>query len=407
MAMRRRWFAFCLGLLGLIAGCQSDPIRCDDALGCAVVRPGSPIQLVTLLPTSGETAVWGEELSRGINLAVSNRGGELLNHNIELIPLNSDCDPEVGLEAMQTLEDEAPLLGIIGPACSDVVPAILPMVSRNDWLLISPASTAPSLTTSAPHPAFFRTVPNHLHQATVAAHFAYEELGVRETAVLHDNSEFNSVLAQQFRDTFTQLGGNIVYQGILTLGQSDVAALISETAENNPELIYLALFEPEGNLIANRLAENNSLNRTSLLGSDSLRTTQFAGQLGNLPAEIYVTGPSLSGTAYDNFEATWVNRYETLPTSAAPAYAYDATQLILTAIEEVAVANPNGSLIIGRSELRRRLATLNFEGLTGSVRCTQAGDCASATYGVYELDTAVRNNAFWPPPLIWQFEPQP
>ncbi|WP_420641035.1 branched-chain amino acid ABC transporter substrate-binding protein [Candidatus Leptofilum sp.] len=402
MDMKRGWLFICLGLLWLSVGCQSDPIRCEDDLGCAVVRPGSPIQLVTLLPTSGDTAVWGQELSRGINLALSNRGGELLNHNIELLPLDSGCDPSVGLEAIQTLDEESALLGIIGPACSDVATAVLPTVRRNDWLLISPASTAPSLTADA-NPAFFRTVPSHLHQATVAAHFAYEELGVRETAVFLDSSEFNRVLAQQFSDTFIQLGGSVVYEGTLTLGQSEVADLLDQAADAAPELIYLALFEPEGNLVVNQLAENNSLNRMILLGSDSLRTMQFAGQLGELPSEIYVTGPALSGTAYDNFEAAWVNRYESLPSSAS-AYAYDALQLIVNAIEEVAIAGQNGSLIIGRGALRQQLTTLELAGLTGNLRCTSTGDCAATTYGVYELDTAVRSNAFWPPPLVWQFE---
>ncbi|WP_420629157.1 branched-chain amino acid ABC transporter substrate-binding protein [Candidatus Leptofilum sp.] len=404
MDVRRRWLFLCLGLLWLVIGCQTDPIQCEDALGCAVVRPGSPIQLVTLLPTSGETAVWGQELTRGINLALSNRGGELLDHNIELLLLDSGCDPDVGLEAVQTLDEESDLVGIIGPACSDVATAVLPTVRRNDWLLISPASTAPSLTANAPNLAFFRTIPSHLHQATVAAHFAYEELGVRETAVFFDSSEFNSLLAQQFAETFTQLGGNVIYRGTLTLGQPDVANLLTEAADSSPELIYLALFEPEGTLIVNQLANNNSLNRSVLLGSDSLRTTQFAGQLGDFSTTIYVTGPSLSGSAYDNFEAAWVNRYETLPTNAAPAYAYDATQLLLTAIEEVAIAGQNGSLIIGREALRQHLTTLELAGLTGNLRCTPTGDCAASTYGVYELDTAVRTDAFWPPPLIWQFD---
>jgi branched-chain amino acid transport system substrate-binding protein len=365
------------------------------------------VQIATLLPTSSETAVWGQELSRGINLALSNWGGELLDHDIELIPLDSGCNSTVALDAIQNLDDEAPVLGLIGPACSDVAEAILPTVRRHDWVIISPASTAPSLTENQPDQAFFRTVPNHLHQATVAAHFAYEQLGVRETAVFQDNSEFNSLLAQQFSDTFTQLGGSVVYRGTLTLGQPDAATLLAEVASSIPELIYLALFEPEGNLIVNRLAETSSLNQVIVLGNDNLRTTQFAGQIGEMPAEIYVTGTALSGVVYDNFQAVWVNRYEELLTSTAPAYAYDATQLLLAAIEEVAVVGQNGALIIGREALRQRLATTDSPGLTGRLRCTANGECAAATYGVYELDTAVRNSAFWPPPLIWQFEESP
>ena len=248
------------------------------------------------------------------------------------------------------------------------------------------------------------TAPNHLHQAIVAAHFAYEQLGVRETAVFRDSSEFNKLLDQQFSNTFNQLGGSVIYQGSVVPGQPDVATLLADAANSAPELIYLALFEPEGNLVLNRLAESSSLNRAIVLGADSLSSADFAEQIGELPAEIYVTGPALSGTAYDSFQAVWLSRYETLPTSPAPAYAYDATQLLLTAIEEVAVMGQNGALIVGRGALRQRLAASEAAGLTGTLRCTASGDCFATRYGVYELDTAVRNDAFWPPPLIWQYE---
>ena len=90
-----------------------------------------------------------------------------------------------------------------------VAQAVLPTVRRNNWVLISPASTAPFLTENQTSLAFFRTVPTHLQQATAAAHFAYEELGVRQTAVFQDNTEFNNLLAQQFSDTFTGLGGTV------------------------------------------------------------------------------------------------------------------------------------------------------------------------------------------------------
>lgn len=82
-----------------------------------------------------------------------------------------------------------------------------------------------------------------------------------------------------------------------------------------------------------------------------------------------------------------------------PAYAYDATQLLMQAIESVAVVGQNGALVVGRGALRDWLSVAEQPGLTGTLRCAPTGDCAATIYGVYELDTAVRNNAFWPRPL--------
>ena len=396
---------FFLGLLIFAAACRTNPITCDDRLGCVVVRPNSPIRLATLLPISGETAVWGQDLARGVDLALADRANKLLDHEIELIALDSACDPDSGQQAIQALNGDETLLGIIGPGCSDVAQTVLPTVRRNNWLLISPAATAPTLTETQSDTVFFRTVPNHLHQATVAAHFAYDVLGVRRTAVFQDETAFNSLLAQQFSDTFSQLGGTVSSRGSLAIGQIDLDTLLAETAVTPPELIYLALFEPEANLLINRLSETSRLSRAALLGGDSLLTTGVALGSSTANADLFVTGPLLDSDAYRTFLDKWAIRYDTELTTSAPAYAYDATQLLLSAIEDVAVVGETGTLVIGRAALRARLAaTDGVAGLTGTLRCDPGGDCAASGYGVYEMDTAVRSNAVWPPPLIWQFE---
>lgn len=381
-----------------------EPITCNDPLGCVVVRPNSPVRIATLLPMTGDTAVWGQEQSRGINLAISERNNELLEHDIELVPLNSECDANIGLQALQTLSGDTDLLGIIGPACSDVATAVLPTVRRNDWLLIAPGSTAPALTTNQPELAFFRTAPNLLHQATVAAHFAFTQLGMRQTAVFHDETEYNNLLAQQFADTFTQLGGTISYQGQLAVGQLELTAMLDEAANNAPQLIYLALFEPEATLLLSRLAENPRLNRAVLLGADGLFSASFASQVNEAAPDLFVTNPAFTNNAYGAFLDGWLARYEAPPSSVSAAYAYDAAHLLLSAIADVAVVGQNGALVIGRQAVRDRLAaTDGVIGASGTLRCSSSGECAAATYGVYEMDTAVRQSNLWPPPRVWQF----
>jgi branched-chain amino acid transport system substrate-binding protein len=397
--------ALCLGIAFLATACRTDTLNCDDSLGCAVIRPNSPVHLATLLPISGDSAVWGQELSRGINLAVMEQGEELLDHEIELVSLDSACDPSTGQQAIQTLNADVTLVGIIGPACSDVATAVLPTVRRNDWLMISPASSLPDLTEDQSELAFFRTVPNHLHQATVAAHFAYEQLGARQAAVFQDETAYNGLLAQQFSNTFAELGGIVSYQATLEAGQTELMGILDEASATPPDVIYLALFEPEANLLINRLAETSRLNQAALVGGDSLLTDTFTSRVGEAAIGMTISGPLFSGDAYDAFLAQWTTRYETPPTSSSAAYAYDAVRLLFAAVEEVVIVGPNGSLVIGRSALRQRLAeTRSFAGLAGTLNCAASGECGAAAYGVYLLDTAVLNNTAWPPPLVWQFE---
>lgn len=226
---------------------------------------------------------------------------------------------------------------------------------------------------------------------------------MRQAAVFQDQTDFNNLLAQQFSQTFTELGGVVSFQATLQVGQTDVASLLDEISPNPPELIYLALFEPEANLLINRLAENSQLSQAVLVGGDSLLTRSFASRAGEAAAGMYLTNPALNQDAYDDFLAEWALRYDAPPTSTAGAYAYDAARLLFAAIEDTAVVGQNGSLVIGRMALRESLAaSQGIDGLTGILNCQTNGECSAATYGVYELDTAVRNNT-WPPPLVWQF----
>ncbi len=66
---------------------------------------------------------------------------------------------------------------------------------------------------------------------------------------------------------------------------------------------------------------------------------------------------------------------------------YDATNLLLHAIESVAVQNADGTLYIGRQALRDALyATADFEGVSGTINCDEFGDCGALRYDILRLD---------------------
>ena len=153
------------------------------------------------------------------------------------------------------------------------------------------------------------------------------------------------------------------------------------------------------------MSEINRLRQVTLLGADTLLTSSVAIGSSAATADLFVTGPAIPEDAYQTFVDRWAIRYEAELTTPAPTYAYDATKLLLDAIEDVAVVGETGTLVIGRAALRERLAATDGTiGLTGSLRCNPTGECAATGHGVYELDTAVRTNTAWPPPLVWQFE---
>ena len=64
-------------------------------------------------------------------------------------------------------------------------------------------------------------------------------------------------------------------------------------------------------------------------------------------------------------------------------HAYDATTLLLSAIESVAVEE-GGKLHIDRVALREEIAaTTDFQGIIGTLTCDEFGDCGTGRVNIY------------------------
>jgi branched-chain amino acid transport system substrate-binding protein len=122
---------------------------------------------------------------------------------------------------------------------------------------------------------------------------------------------------------------------------------------------------------------------------------------------MYFSGPQTpTGSGYEEFVAKYEEEFGEKPIQAFHAHAYDATNVLFAAIEEVAV-DEGGTLQIDRQALRDAVgATSGFAGLTGTLTCDEFGDCADPAIDVVqntdEAETIdqVRAN------VLFTFEPE-
>ncbi|OGO73125.1 MAG: hypothetical protein A2Z49_02170 [Chloroflexi bacterium RBG_19FT_COMBO_56_12] len=98
----------------------------------------------------------------------------------------------------------------------------------------------------------------------------------------------------------------------------------------------------------------------------------------------------------------WADKFGGVPPSGFHAHAYDATNILFQAIEQVAVVDADGTVHIPRQALRDAVyATKDFKGLTGNLACDENGDCATGeALGVFLLSQAEVDGS-WPPPVFW------
>jgi branched-chain amino acid transport system substrate-binding protein len=380
--------------------------ECTDAIGCVDVAPGDPIHFAWALTVSGATAPLGEDSRGAIEIAVDDRGGELLGHPISLTGEDTLCSAEGGQAAGTKLAADPTIVAIVGTNCSSEARASMPLISQAGMVMMSPSNTNPDLT-NPDHPdhwpGYFRTAHNDIFQGRVAAEFAYNELGLTKAATIHDGSPYAESLQQVFADVFTELGGTITNQEAVNVGDTDMTGVLTSIAAGAPEILYFPIFEPEGGFIADQAKGTPGLEDVILMGADGLLADTFPENAGSAAVGMYLSGPYVAGAPYDEFLAKWGTKFGGVPPSGFHAMAYDAMNMFFQAVEAVAVVDADGTVHIGRQALRDYLYSLTgFPGLTGELACDVNGDCATGeALGVFQLTEAEVTGGNWPPDVVW------
>lgn len=360
-------------------------------LGAVVVPAGEEIQIRSLQAITGDVAFLGIPNLRGTELAIGDYGA-IQGFNVNLgTPLDDLCSAEGGQAAAQTIVADEQVVGTIGTSCSGAATGAIPLISESGGVLISPSNTSPALTSDLAGtagdnyaPGYYRTAHNDLYQGAAVAKFVSEELGLTKVAAVHDGDPYTQGLAQAFADAFEAAGGEVVVFTAVNKGDTDMTGVLTEVAAAGPEAMFFPIFMPEGGFIVQQVGDIAGLEDVVLIGADGLLVDNFM----ELPESegMYFSGPNLDygnnqseiGTTAADFLAAYDTAYGEAPSAAFWAHSYDATVLLLSAIDSVAVVQSDGSLFIDRAALRDALtATSGFGGIIGTLGCDDYGDCGA------------------------------
>ena len=381
------WFSL-LALMILAGACVPADFE-SPVLGTVVVGGGEEIQIRALgaLTRAGELGVPSQ---RGVALAIADYG-PIRGHSVSMgAGLDSLCSTQGGAAAAQTVTGDRRVVGVIGTACSVAAAAASPILSEAGLVMVAPSTTSPSLTSdlrgnagSNYHPGYHRVASNDLYQAEAVADFVYNELGLRSMAAIHDGDPYSSGLTAAFTTAFEQLGGSVAV-AMVNKGDTDMLPVLTEVAAGSPEGLFLPIFPEEAGPILRQSSQVDGLEGLTRIGGGGLLVSEFLA----LPQSegFYFAGPELdfggnvneaTGRSGDELTAAYQERYGESSTSAYLAHAYDATTILLRAIEEAAVAE-GSALYIDRAKLREALAgTSGFSGIIGAISCDEFGDCGT------------------------------
>jgi branched-chain amino acid transport system substrate-binding protein len=346
------------------------------------IAPGHPVAVRIGIagPITAGATVLGQGMERGARLAIAeyNASSTVAALGLTFMGMTADDegDPREAVHQANLLTADPRLLGVEGhlnsgcsiPASKVYALAVVPM--------ITPASTNPALTQQGLNNVF-RTCSTDAWQGPKGGQIAYD-LGYRRVYVADDSTPYGEGLSQGFAAGFEAAGGTVVGTAKTSDRDTDFYALVTKIKTTSPDLIYYGGIYNAGALFAKQAKEGGL--SAPFMGGDGLFDQHFITYEGASSAN----GDLATSVGYDadhlpngtGFVSAFHARYPAVEIGPFDAYAYDATNVILSAI--VAEAQTRGTAVIGlskyKAETLARIRATNASCVTGPITFDSHGD---------------------------------
>lgn len=342
------------------------------------------LKIAILAPLSGPAPTFGEMTRDGALLAIEewNAKGGVLGMKVVPIVEDSQCTPDPAVNAANKVINQDGVKFIIGEVCSKASIPISEIANAAKVVQISPTSTNPSVTVDAngvTKKYIYRACFIDPFQGYVGAKFAYENLGARKAFVMLDQAnDYVKGLAENFMTSFTQLGGQIVGQASYTANDTDFSAILAQIKEANPDIVYLPDYYNIVNLVMSQARDKGI--SVPFMGGDGWDSADLNLKVA---AGGYFTNhysPDSKAPLAVEFRAAFEKKYGKTPDALA-ALAYDATNLMLTAIQQAGAADPD--------KVVEALNKIKFDGVSGTITFDEQHNPVKSAYILKVTDVGV------------------
>jgi branched-chain amino acid transport system substrate-binding protein len=202
-------------------------------------------------PLSGEQAVLGTGMLKGAELAAAqlNAADGILGKQVEVVPIDDAADPATGVKAAKSAIADG-LDGIVGPYNSGVGIETLPLYIK--------AGLVPIRLTSdqSTNGLGFTLQPMTYQIAPVASQALTDWLGAKTVAIAYDPTQNYTVsVSKALKGSLEAAGVSVTAYEKVQPGKKSYTDVVDKLAAAKPDVIYAAVYFPEGGLIAREMQQ--------------------------------------------------------------------------------------------------------------------------------------------------------
>ena len=325
------------------------------------------LKIGTLSPLTGPYAQDGTDILQGVKTAVAvfEKTGSLPGFDkIEVIPGDSACDGGKATMAANKLINSG-VNGVVGAYCSSAtIPASVPLNEAN-IIQITPASTHTDVTARGLK-QIFRMPPRDDVQAWSTVKFLEDGLKIKTLALIDDRQTYTVGLTENITKYAEKTGKvKIVALEHITPGDKDFTAVLTKLKKINPDVIYMAVYQPEGSLMVRQVQMLGI--KSKLVTEDAVYHPKFLEVGGKATEGVYLTFAKAPETQErKDFEKTYKAMWKADTIGSYGYYAYDAAMVLLKAIKKAGTTDTGKVVDVLRGN--------SWDGVTGNIKFDSKGD---------------------------------
>jgi branched-chain amino acid transport system substrate-binding protein len=292
---------------------------CIVILAPLPAQAADPIKVGVVTPLSGTYAPIGKQVRWGAELAVKeiNAAGGVNGRPFELLFEDEEANPPVAVRKAEKLLQQDKVDLLTGTVNSGSTLAVGQVAERNDRILVTTVSYAPSITGAQCSPNVFRVNANAFMQSNALTSWLVKSATGKRYFFLGPDYEMGRSTISAFQADIKRLGGTDVGATFPPLGAKDFTPYVGQIRAARPDVIMTATAGNDTVRLLSQLKEYGIINdKLTLAGAAGAVTQENIGAMGGA-AEGFL---SAAGYAIDidtpankKFVAAFKKEFQTDP----------------------------------------------------------------------------------------------
>ncbi|MHB8869841.1 MAG: ABC transporter substrate-binding protein [Thermoleophilia bacterium] len=303
--MRGRRFAFWGAVVLIVAslgawGCGGDTATTTTSIAADTTTtsmeatatseaPGVPIKIGVLNPTTGAQTQNGTDVNNGIKMYFDSIGNTIAGHPVELVFEDDASNPQQGLERARKLVESDKVDLLMGVVHSGVALGVAGYAAQTSTPYIVTCAGANAITGADRSPYVFRTAETNAQRNLVLGWYAGTKLGYKKAAVFSWDFVAGKEHAEAFAKSFTDAGGEVVYNVATPLPTQDFGPFLSGIDKSKIDVIYAFYASADAIRFVQQLKEFGFTPDIPVIEQGSLTEDEILPEMGDAALGIVDT----------------------------------------------------------------------------------------------------------------------